>query len=40
MELGFRKEKDVYTSKNYSAAETRVDLDLDVGVSSLRVELY
>jgi len=40
MELGFRKEKDVYTSKNYPTAETRVDLDLDVGVSSLRVELY
>ncbi len=40
MELGFRKEKDVYTSKNYPTAETRVDLDLDVGVSSLSVELY
>ncbi len=40
MELGFRKEKDVYTSKNYPTAETRVDLDLNVGVSSLRVELY
>jgi len=40
MELGFRKEKDVYTSKNYPTAETRVNLDLDVGVSSLRVELY
>ena len=40
MELGFRKEGDVYTSKNYSTAETRVDLDLNVGVSSLRVELY
>ena len=40
MELGFRKEKDVYTSKNYPTAETRIDLDLNVGVSSLRVELY
>ena len=40
MELGFRKEEDVYTSKSYPTAETRLDLDLDVGVSSLRVELY
>ena len=39
-ELGFRKEGDVYISSNYSTAETQLDLELDAGVSNLRVELY
>ncbi|TET58643.1 hypothetical protein E3J48_08720 [Candidatus Aerophobetes bacterium] len=40
LDVGFRKDGNVYTSKNYPTAQTRLDLDLDVGVSSFRVELY
>ena len=40
IELGFKKVGDVYTSKNYLTVETRLDLDLKAGVSSVRVELY
>jgi len=39
-ELGFTKKGDIYTSNNYSIAENRLDLDLEAGVSSFRVELY
>ncbi len=34
------KQGDVYTSSDYSTAETRLDLELEVGVSSVTVELY
>ncbi len=39
-ELGFRKQGDVYFSSNYSTAENRLDLELDTGVSSLKVEFF
>jgi len=39
-ELGFTKKGDIYTSNNYSIAENRLDLNLEAGVSSFRVELY
>lgn len=39
-ELGFRKQGDVYISKNYSTAENRLELEVEVGVSSLKVELF
>jgi len=39
-ELGLTKKGDIYTSNNYSIAENRLDLDLEAGVSSFRVELY
>jgi hypothetical protein len=38
--LGLVKQGDVYTSRDYSIAETRLDLELDVGISSVTVELY
>jgi len=38
--LGLVKQGDVYTSRDYSTAKTRLDLELGVGISSLTVELY
>lgn len=38
--LGLVKQGDVYTSRDYLTAETRLDLELEVGVSSVTVELY
>lgn len=39
-ELNLIKEGNTYISRHYSTAETRLDLELKVGVSSLTVELY
>lgn len=39
-ELDLIKEGNIYISRHYSTAETRLDLELKVGVSSLTVELY
>lgn len=39
-ELDLIKEGNTYISRHYSTAETRLDLELKVGVSSLTVELY
>ena len=39
-ELGFRKQGDVYFSNNYSTAENRLELEVEVGVSSIRVEFF
>lgn len=38
--LGLVKQGDVYTSRDYLTAETRLDLELEAGVSSVTVELY
>ncbi len=38
--LGLVKQGRVYTSRGYSTAETHLDLELDVGISSVTVELY
>lgn len=38
--LGLIKQEDVYTSSNYSSAETRLNIKLEVGVSSVTVALY
>ena len=38
--LGLIKQGDVYTSKDYSTAETHLDIELDIGVSSVTIELY
>lgn len=39
-ELDLIKEGNIYISRHYSTAETRLDLELKVDVSSLTVELY
>jgi len=38
--LGFEKKGDIYFSENYSTADKTLDLDLDVGVSNLKIEFY
>jgi len=38
--LGLVKQGDVYSSRDYSTAEIRLELELEVGVSSVTVELY
>lgn len=38
--LGLVKQGNVYISSNYSTAETRLELELEVGVSSITIELY
>ena len=39
-ELGFTREGDVYTSDNYLTTEKHLDLGLETGASSFRVEFY
>ncbi len=38
--LGFEKEGNTYFSQNYSTADKRLDLDLNAGASTIRIELY
>jgi len=38
--LNFEKKGDIYLSKNYWRADKRVDLDLDIGVSTIKIKLY
>jgi len=38
--FGFEKKENTYFSKNYWTADKRLDLDLDVGASTIRIELY
>ena len=39
-DLGFEKMGNTYISKNFSTAKKQLDLDLDIGVSALKVKLY
>jgi len=39
-DLGFEKRGNIYISRNFSTAKKQLDLDLDIGVSTLRIELY
>ncbi len=38
--LGLEKKENIYFSKNYWTADKRLDLDLDIGASTIRIELY
>lgn len=38
--LGFEKKGNIYISRNFSTAEKQLDLYLDIGASTLKIELY
>jgi len=39
-DLGFEKRENIYISRNFSTAKNQLDLELDIGVSTLKIELY